>query len=99
MQNGRNIPAGLRQETPIAVTMRFHQESGEAINRVCGVRNTAGLNLAYAIGAKSQESVSKTYTDAANCDADSSDRPAEKPKSPNRCSARSCAERTRATMS
>lgn len=72
MQNGRDIPAGLRQDTPIAVTMRFHQESGEAINRVCGVRNTAGLNLAYAIGAKSQESVSKTYTDAANCDADSS---------------------------
>lgn len=72
MQNGRNIPAGLRQETPIAVTMRFHQESDEAIDRVCGVRNTAGLNLAYAIGAKSQESVSKTYTDAANCDADSS---------------------------
>ena len=72
MRDGRNIPAGLRQETPIAVTMRFHQESGEAINRVCGVRNTAGLNLAYAIGAKSQESVSKTYTDAANCDADSS---------------------------
>ena len=72
MQNGRNIPAGLRQETPIVVTMRFHQESGEAINRVCGVRNTAGLNLAYAIGAKSQASVSKTYTDAANCDADSS---------------------------
>ena len=52
--------------------MRFHQESGEAIDRVCGVRNTAGLNLAYAIGAKSPESVSKTYTDAANCDADSS---------------------------
>lgn len=72
MQNGRDIPAGLRQVTPIAVTMRFHQESGEAIDRVCGVRNTAGLNLAYAIGAKSQESVSKTYTDAANCDADSS---------------------------
>lgn len=72
MQNGRNIPAGLRQVTPIVVTMRFHQESGEAIDRVCGVRNTAGLNLAYAIGAKSQESVSKTYTDAANCDADSS---------------------------
>ena len=72
MQNGRDIPAGLRQDTPIVVTMRFHQESGEAINRVCGVRNTAGLNLAYAIGAKSQESVSKTYTDAANCDADSS---------------------------
>ena len=72
MRDGRNIPAGLRQETPIAVTMRFHQESGEAIDRVCGVRNTAGLNLAYAIGAKSQESVSKTYTDAANCDADSS---------------------------
>ena len=71
-QDGRDIPAGLRQDTPIAVTMRFHQESGEAINRVCGVRNTAGLNLAYAIGAKSQESVSKTYTDAANCDADSS---------------------------
>lgn len=72
MQDGRDIPAGLRQDTPIVVTMRFHQESGEAINRVCGVRNTAGLNLAYAIGAKSQESVSKTYTDAANCDADSS---------------------------
>ena len=72
MQNGRDIPAGLKQDTPIVVTMRFHQESGEAINRVCGVRNTAGLNLAYAIGAKSQESVSKTYTDAANCDADSS---------------------------
>ena len=72
MQDGRDIPAGLRQDTPIAVTMRFHQESGEAFNRVCGVRNTAGLNLAYAIGAKSQESVSKTYTDAANCDADSS---------------------------
>lgn len=72
MENGRDIPAGLRQDTPIAVTMRFHQESGEAIDRVCGVRNTAGLNLAYAIGAKSQESVSKTYTDAANCDADSS---------------------------
>ena len=72
MQGGRNIPAGLRQDTPIAVTMRFHQESGEAIDRVCGVRNTAGLNLAYAIGAKSQESVSKIYTDAANCDADSS---------------------------
>ena len=72
MQNGRGIPAGLRQDTPIVVTMRFHQESGEAIDRVCGVRNTAGLNLAYAIGAKSQESVSKTYTDAANCDADSS---------------------------
>lgn len=72
MQNGQDIPAGLRQDTPIAVTMRFHQESDEAINRVCGVRNTAGLNLAYAIGAKSQESVSKTYTDAANCDADSS---------------------------
>lgn len=72
MQNGRNIPAGLRQVTPIVVTMRFHQESGEAIDRVCGVRNTAGLNLAYAIGAKSQASVSKTYTDAANCDADSS---------------------------
>ena len=71
-QDGRDIPAGLRQDTPIVVTMRFHQESGEAINRVCGVRNTAGLNLAYAIGAKSQESVSKTYTDAANCDADSS---------------------------
>ncbi len=52
--------------------MRFHQESGEEIDRVCGVRNTAGLNLAYAIGAKSQASVSKTYTDAANCDADSS---------------------------
>ena len=72
MQNGRDIPAGLKQDTPIAVTMRFHQESGEAIDRVCGVRNTAGLNLAYAIGAKSQDSVSKTYTDAANCDADSS---------------------------
>ena len=72
MQNGRDIPAGLRQDTPIVVTMRFHQESGEAINRVCGVRNTAGLKLAYAIGAKSQASVSKTYTDAANCDADSS---------------------------
>ena len=72
MQDGRDIPAGLRQDTPIVVTMRFHQESGEAINRVCGVRNTAGLNLAYAIGAKSQESVSKTYTDAANHDADSS---------------------------
>ena len=72
MQDGRDIPAGLRQDTPIVVTMRFHQESGEAIDRVCGVRNTAGLNLAYAIGAKSQESVSKTYTDAANCDADSS---------------------------
>ena len=71
-QDGRDIPAGLRQDTPIVVTMRFHQESDEAINRVCGVRNTAGLNLAYAIGAKSQESVSKTYTDAANCDADSS---------------------------
>lgn len=72
MRDGRDIPAGLRQDTPIAVTMRFHQESGEAIDRVCGVRNTAGLNLAYAIGAKSQESVIKTYTDAANCDADSS---------------------------
>lgn len=72
MQNGRDIPAGLRQDTPIVVTMRFHQESGEAIDRVCDVRNTAGLNLAYAIGAKSQESVSMTYTDAANCDADSS---------------------------
>ena len=72
MQDSRDIPAGLRQDTPIAVTMRFHQESGEAIDRVCGVRNTAGLKLAYAIGAKSQESVSKTYTDAANCDADSS---------------------------
>ena len=72
MQDGRDIPAGLRQDTPIAVTMRFHQESGEAINRVCGVRNTASLKLAYAVGAKSQESVSKTYTDAANCDADSS---------------------------
>ena len=72
MQNGRDIPAGLRQDTPIVVTMRFHQESGEAIDRVCGVRNTAGLNLAYAIGAKSQASVSKTYTDAANRDADSS---------------------------
>ena len=72
MQNGRDIPAGLKQDTPIVVTMRFHQESGEAIDRVCGVRNTAGLNLAYAIGAKSQASVSKTYTDAANCDADSS---------------------------
>lgn len=72
MQNGRDIPAGLRQDTPIVVTMRFHQESGEAIDRVCDVRNTAGLKLAYAIGAKSQESVSKTYTDAANCDADSS---------------------------
>ena len=72
MQDGRDIPAGLRQDTPIVVTMRFHQESGEAIDRVCGVRNTAGLNLTYAIGAKSQESVSKTYTDAANRDADSS---------------------------
>ena len=72
MQNGRDIPAGLRQDTPIVVTMRFHQESGEAIDRVCDVRNTAGLNLAYAIGAKSQASVSKTYTDAANRDADSS---------------------------
>ena len=72
MQDSRDIPAGLRQDTPIVVTMRFHQESGEAINRVCGVRNTAGLSLAYAIGAKSQASVSKTYTDAANCDADSS---------------------------
>lgn len=72
MQNGRDIPAGLRQDTPIVVTMRFHQESGEAIDRVCGVRNTAGLNLAYTIGAKSQASVSKTYTDAANRDADSS---------------------------
>ena len=72
MQNDRDIPAGLRQDTPIVVTMRFHQESGEAIDRVCGVRNTAGLNLAYAIGAKSQASVSKTYTDAANRDADSS---------------------------
>lgn len=72
MRDSRDIPAGLRQVTPIVVTMRFHQESGEAIDRVCGVRNTAGLNLAYAIGAKSQESVSKTYTDAANCDADSS---------------------------
>ncbi len=72
MQDSRDIPAGLRQDTPIAVTMRFHQESGEAIDRVCDVRNTAGLNLAYAIGAKSQASVSKTYTDAANCDADSS---------------------------
>lgn len=72
MRDSRDIPAGLRQDTPIVVTMRFHQESGEAINRVCGVRNTAGLNLAYAIGAKSQASVSKTYTDAANCDADSS---------------------------
>lgn len=72
MQDSRDIPAGLRQDTPIVVTMRFHQKSDEAINRVCCVRNTAGLNLAYAIGAKSQESVSKTYTDAANCDADSS---------------------------
>ena len=72
MKDRRDIPAGLRQDTPIVVTMRFHQESGEAIDRVCGVRNTAGLNLAYAIGAKSQASVSKTYTDAANCDADSS---------------------------
>lgn len=72
MQNGRDIPAGLRQDTPIVVTMRFHQESDEAIDRVCGVRNTAGLKLAYAIGAKSQASVSKTYTDAANCDTDSS---------------------------
>ena len=72
MRDSRVIPAGLRQDMPIVVTMRFHQESDEAINRVCGVRNTAGLNLAYAIGAKSQESVSKTYTDAANCDADSS---------------------------
>ncbi len=72
MRDSRDIPAGLRQDTPIAVTMRFHQESGEAIDRVCCVRNTAGLNLAYAIGAKSQASVSKTYTDAANCDADSS---------------------------
>ena len=72
MRDDRDIPAGLRQDTPIVVSMRFHQESGEAIDRVCGVRNTAGLNLAYAIGAKSQESVSKTYTDAANCDADSS---------------------------
>ena len=72
MRDSRDIPAGLRQDTPIVVTMRFHQESGEAIDRVCGVRNTAGLNLAYAIGAKSQESVSKTYTDAANHDADSS---------------------------
>ena len=72
MKDSRDIPAGLRQDTPIAVTMRFHQESGEAIDRVCGVRNTAGLNLAYAIGAKSQESVIKTYTDAANRDADSS---------------------------
>lgn len=72
MRDSRVIPAGLRQDTPIVVTMRFHQESGEAIDRVCGVRNTAGLKLAYAIGAKSQESVSKTYTDAANCDADSS---------------------------
>lgn len=72
MRDSRDIPAGLRQVTPIAVTMRFHQESGEAIDRVCGVRNTAGLNLAYAIGAKSQASVSKTYTDAANRDADSS---------------------------
>ena len=72
MKDSRDIPAGLRQVTPIAVTMRFHQKSDEAINRVCGVRNTASLNLAYAIGAKSQESVSKTYTDAANCDADSS---------------------------
>lgn len=72
MQDRRDIPAGLRQDTPIVVTMRFHQESGEAIDRVCDVRNTAGLKLAYAIGAKSQESVSKTYTDAANCDADSS---------------------------
>ena len=72
MRDSRDIPAGLRQDTPIVATMRFHQESGEAIDRVCGVRNTAGLNLAYAIGAKSQESVSKTYTDAANCDADSS---------------------------
>ena len=72
MQDGRDIPAGLRQDTPIVVTMRFHQESGEAIDRVCGVRNTAGLKLAYAIGAKSQESVIKTYTDAANRDADSS---------------------------
>ena len=72
MRDSRDIPASLRQDTPIAVTMRFHQESGEAIDRVCGVRNTAGLNLAYAIGAKSQASVSKTYTDAANCDADSS---------------------------
>ena len=72
MQDSRDIPAGLRQDTPIVVAMRFHQESGEAIDRVCGVRNTAGLNLAYTIGAKSQASVSKTYTDAANCDADSS---------------------------
>lgn len=72
MKDSRDIPAGLRQVTPIAVTMRFHQESDEAIDRVCGVRNTAGLNLAYAIGAKSQASVSKTYTDAANRDADSS---------------------------
>lgn len=72
MKDSRDIPAGLRQVTPIAVTMCFHQKSGEAIDRVCGVRNTAGLNLAYAIGAKSQASVSKTYTDAANCDADSS---------------------------
>lgn len=72
MKDSRDIPAGLRQVTPIAVTMRFHQESDEAINRVCGVRNTAGLNLAYVIGAKSQASVIKTYTDAANCDADSS---------------------------
>ena len=72
MRDSRDIPAGLRQDTPIVVTMRFHQESGEAIDRVCDVRNTAGLKLAYAIGAKSQESVSKTYTDAANCDADSS---------------------------
>ena len=72
MRDDRDIPAGLRQDTPIVVSMRFHQESGEAIDRVCGVRNTAGLNLAYAIGAKSQVSVSKTYTDAANCDADSS---------------------------
>ena len=72
MQDSRDIPAGLRQDTPIVVTMRFHQESGEAIDRVCDVRNTAGLNLSYAIGAKLQDSVSKTYTDAANRDADSS---------------------------
>ena len=72
MRDSRDIPAGLRQDTPIAVTMRFHQESDEAIDRVCGVRNTAGLKLAYTIGAKSQASVSKTYTDAANRDADSS---------------------------
>ena len=46
------IPAGLKQETPIRVTMRVKQQSSDKpiVDRVSEVRNTAKLSLTYDIG-------------------------------------------------